>query len=137
MWHRHADMKIIKTRFPTWGQELLKEINIKAVCYLITDGADYLKVGHRKGRVYHNSIEHLVAYVPAQIFHQLLIREPDVCLQDHKGYSKKDRICSCGPNAVQTILQLLLYTQTERPNEVCQVHSHENSFGISPEYQIL
>ena len=33
----------------------------------------------------HDSTEHLVVYVPVQIFHQLPVGESGVCLQDHKG----------------------------------------------------
>ena len=58
----------------------------KAGCYLITDGTDYLEVGYGKGRGNHNSTENLVVYVPVQMFHQLSVGEPGVCLQDHKGY---------------------------------------------------
>ena len=40
-------------------QELLARINVKAGCYLITDGTDYLEVGYGKGRGNHNSTENL------------------------------------------------------------------------------
>ncbi len=33
----------------------------------------------------HDSTEHLVVYVPVQIFHQQPVGESGVCLQDHKG----------------------------------------------------
>jgi len=81
----HADVKVIKIRFPVWSQELLERINVKAGCYLITDGTDYLEVGYGKGRGNHNSTENLVVYVPVQMFHQLPVGESGVCLQDHKG----------------------------------------------------
>lgn len=54
-------------------------------CYLIVDGADYLEVAYRKGRAYHDSIEHLVVCVSVQMFHLLPIGEFGVCFQDHKG----------------------------------------------------
>lgn len=41
------------------------------------------------------------------------------------------------PDDVQTDLRLSPYAQTERPNEVCQAHSHENSCDIFPKHQIL
>ncbi len=63
----------------------MEEINIKTGCYLIASGADYLVVGYGKGRIYHDSAEHLVVYVPVQMFHQLPVRESGVCLQDHEG----------------------------------------------------
>ena len=63
----------------------MEGINIKAGCYLITDGTDYLEVGYGKGRGDHDSTENLVMYVPVQMFHQLPVGESGVCLQDHKG----------------------------------------------------
>ena len=45
----------------------------------------YLEVDYGKRWVYHDSTEHLVVYVPVQIFHQLPVGESGVCLQDHKG----------------------------------------------------
>ena len=63
----------------------MEEINIKTGCYLIASGADYLVVGYGKGRIYHDSAEHLVVYVPVEMFHLLPVRESGVCLQNHKG----------------------------------------------------
>ena len=60
-------------------------INIKTGRYLIADGADYLVVGYGEGRIYHDPAEHLVVYVPVQMFHQMPVRESGVCLQDHEG----------------------------------------------------
>ena len=48
-------------------------------------GTDYLVVGYGEGRIYHDPAEHLVVYVPVQMFHQLPVRESGVCLQDHEG----------------------------------------------------
>ena len=36
-------------------------------------------------RIYHDPAEHLVVYVPVQMFHQLPVRESGVCLQNHEG----------------------------------------------------
>ena len=63
----------------------MERINVKAGCYLITDGTDYLEVGYGKGRGDHDSTENLVVYVTVQTFHQLPVGESGVCLQDHKG----------------------------------------------------
>ena len=71
----HADVKVIEIRFPVWSLDILEGINVKAGCYLITDNTDYLEVDYGKRWVYHDSTEHLVVYVPVQIFHQLLVGE--------------------------------------------------------------
>ena len=76
----HAHVKILKVWFPVWSQDLLEGINVKTGCYLITDGTDYFEVSYWKGWGYHNSAEHLVVYVPVQMFHQLSVREPGVGL---------------------------------------------------------
>ena len=81
----HAHVKVLKIRLPVCGQHFLEGFNVKTGCHLITDGADYLVVGHGKGRVYHDSAEHLVVYVAVQMFHQLFVGESGVCLQDHEG----------------------------------------------------
>ena len=81
----HTDVKAVKIGFPVWSQHFLEGINIKTGRYLIADSTDYLVVGYGEGRIYHNPAEHLVVYVPVQMFHQLPVRESGVCLQDHKG----------------------------------------------------
>ena len=82
----HAHVKVIKIRFPVWSQDLLKGINVKAGCYLITDGTDYLEVGYGKGRGCHDSAEHPVVYIAVPMFRRLSVRESGVCFQDHKDY---------------------------------------------------
>ena len=81
----HAHVKVLKIWFPVCGKYLLKGGNIKTGCDLITDSADYLVVGHRHGWVYHDSAEHLVVYVPVQMFHQLPVRKSGIGFQDHEG----------------------------------------------------
>ena len=81
----HAHVKVLKIWFLVCGQHFLKGFNVKTGCYLITDGADYLVVGYGKGRVYHDSAEHLVVYVTVQMFHQLSVGESGVGFQDHEG----------------------------------------------------
>ena len=81
----HAHVKVLKIWFPVCGQYLLKGCNVKTGCNLIADGADYLVVGYRERRVYHDSAEHLVVYVAVKMFHQLFVGESGVCLQDHEG----------------------------------------------------
>ena len=44
-----------------------------------------LKLGYGKRRIYHDSTEHLVVYIPVEMFHQLPVGESGVGLQDHKG----------------------------------------------------
>ena len=105
----------------------------KTGCYLITDGTDYLEVGYGKRRVYHDSAEHLVVYVPVQMFHQLSVGESNVGLQDHKSYL-------CVPAAQTLFRQTCGFCHTLKMgtlNEACQAHSHENSCDIFPEHQIL
>ena len=81
----HAHVKVVKIRFPVWSQNILEGINVKTGCYLIADSADYLDVSYGRGRIYHDSAEHLVMYVPVKMFHQLPVRESGVCLHNHKG----------------------------------------------------
>ena len=81
----HAHVKVLKIRFPVWGQHFLEGFNVKTGCHLITDGADYLVVGYGKGRGYHDSAEHLVVYVAVQMFHQLSVGESGVGFQEHEG----------------------------------------------------
>ena len=63
---------------PSVNQHFLKGINVKTGCNLIADGTDYLVIGYGKGRVYYDSTEHLVMYVPIQMFYQLPIGESGV-----------------------------------------------------------
>ena len=65
----HAHVKVLKIWFPVCGQYLLKGLNVKTGCYLITHGDDYLVVGYGERRVYHDSAEHLVMYVTVKMFH--------------------------------------------------------------------
>ena len=81
----HAHVKVLKIRFPVWGQHFLEEFNVKTGCHLIADGTDYLVVGYGEGRVYHDSAEHLIVYVAVQMFHQLSVGESGVGFQDHEG----------------------------------------------------
>ena len=81
----HAHVKVLKIWFPVCGKYLLKECNVKTGCYLIMDGAYYLVVGYGGRRIYHDSAEHLVMYVPVKMFHQLSVRKVGVRLQDHEG----------------------------------------------------
>ena len=81
----HAHVKVLKIRLPVCGQHFLEEFNVKTGCHLVTDGADYLVVGHGKGRIYHDSAEHLVVYVAVQMLHQLSVGESGVGFQDHEG----------------------------------------------------
>jgi len=70
----HADVKGYQDKVSSVKPGLLERINVKAGCYLITDNTDYLEVDYGK-RWAHDSTEHLVVYVPVQIFHQLLVGE--------------------------------------------------------------
>lgn len=81
----HAHVKVLKIWFPVRGQYLLKGVNVKQGCYLIADGTDYLVVGYGKGRVYHDSAEHLVVYVAVEMFHQIPVGESSIGFQDHNG----------------------------------------------------
>ncbi len=81
----HAHVKVLKIGVPVGGQHFLEGFNVKTGYHLITDGDGYLVVGYGKGRVYHDAAEHLIVYVPVQMFHQLPVREPGVGFQNHEG----------------------------------------------------
>ena len=66
----HTYVKVFKIRLPMGGKDFLKGINVKTGCYLITDGTDYLVVGDRKRRIYHDSTEQLVVYITVKMFYQ-------------------------------------------------------------------
>ncbi len=55
----HTHVKVLKTRLPVRGKNLLKGADVKTGCDLITDGTDYLVVGYRTGRVCHNFAKQL------------------------------------------------------------------------------
>lgn len=55
----------------------------------IYNGTDNLVVGYGKGRIYHDSAEHLVVYVAVQMFHQLPVGESSVGLQSYKDVRKE------------------------------------------------
>ena len=69
----HTHVKVLKVRFSSMRTGLPGEINLKAGCCLITDGAGYFIVGHGEGRVCHDSAEYLAVYIPVKVSNQLLI----------------------------------------------------------------
>ena len=72
----HTYVKVLKIWLPVCGQYLLKGVNLKTGCCLITDGADYLVVGYGERRAYHDSAEHLVVYVALRCSTSCLSENP-------------------------------------------------------------
>ena len=64
---------------------MLKGIDVKKGCHLITDNTNYLAVGYREEWIHHDFAEHLVVYVSVKMFHQLPVGEADVGFQYHKS----------------------------------------------------
>lgn len=77
---------IFEQRFPVPEKDALLPYDVEFGSQSVAYGADYLAVLYRIRRINENAAEHLHVNVAVEHFHQTIVRQPSVRLEEHQSH---------------------------------------------------